>query len=239
MAPETRLSAFKKNGSFSRDDFLRNADELLVKSEPGKETILEKTDNNRQSDKLLDIHASRVGFWSNTAEGMTGGTPFLFRGGQTRKAEVSEPGFFHNQNFTIEAWVKLEPGFNRDPMAIFSYGAEDLAFFLTPEGNLMLSRNNKISITGNNILVNDLDVHQVVVTKTGSKVIFYVDGRPSSPFEFGDTFIFKGNPAIGDRPDLGFQHHFPGSIYKVELYNRPLSEEEIQRSRENDELLYK
>jgi Concanavalin A-like lectin/glucanases superfamily len=80
--------------------------------------------------------------------------------------------------------------------------------------------------------ITDTNLHHVAVAKSGSGVVFYVDGvgYPFPVPAFSVTFQFTTSAAIGVRSDLlngGDNSSFCGTVDEVSFYNRPLLADEI------------
>ena len=73
----------------------------------------------------------------------------------------------------------------------------------------------------------DTNYHHVAVTKLGSRVVFYTDGRPNTPLNYNEVFQFTSNVALGSRGD-NFTDSFLGHLDEIAVYNRPLSEIEVR-----------
>ncbi|MBI2089680.1 MAG: tandem-95 repeat protein [Deltaproteobacteria bacterium] len=161
---------------------------------------------------------------------------------------IGNPANLQLQDFTIDAWIKLNTLAFPTPFdpAILEYGTGGYGFsiarpggFVTPVSRspLVLQRFEggalfltKVGDTGVNagLVIRDTEWHHVAVTKGGGTVIFYLDGvGATAPFSYDPGFFFTTNVAIGIRPDINL-NSFPGLIDEVELYNRALSAAEIQ-----------
>ncbi len=68
--------------------------------------------------------------------------------------------------------------------------------------------------------------HHLAVTKSGSTVIFYVDGIGYPAPAYNPTFTFTTSAAIGGRAD-NLDNSFLGAIDEVSVYNTPLSSNQI------------
>ena len=74
-------------------------------------------------------------------------------------------------------------------------------------------------------LLTDTNFHHVAVTKSGSTVVFYVDGVAYPVAAYNPGFTFTTPAAIGA---LGELHHgFWGTVDELSVYNRALSTAEI------------
>jgi hypothetical protein len=134
------------------------------------------------------------------------------------------------QDFTIEAWIRRENASKTSGGAhggeIFGYGEAGYCFGIEDDGSLFLTR-----VTVNHVIllkaVTDTSFHHVAVAKSGSKVVFYVDGRAFPMPPYHTTFEFSTPPALGTRGDF-LLNSFMGVIDEVALYNRPLNANEIK-----------
>jgi|GEM_PF-4693719 len=146
---------------------------------------------------------------------------------------VGNPTNLQLQDFTIDAWIKRDDltragaggGFLEGE--IFGYGSGGYIFGLFGDGRLFLSRTDVSHVAGG-VPISDLNFHHVAVSKSGSTVIFYVDGVPSPPIPYNPGFTFTTDAAIGARGDLASDSTFLGTIDEVEVFNRALSQAEIQ-----------
>ena len=139
------------------------------------------------------------------------------------------------QNLTIETWVKRASAStvsygSGGNGSIFSYGSGGgnggYAFFMDNAGELILSQyGNPTYLIGP--AITDTGFHHVAMTKTGGTVVFYVDGVAYPAPAFNTTFTFTGPAGIGYRPDNG-DNSFYGVIDELSVYNRALSQSEIQ-----------
>jgi hypothetical protein len=74
--------------------------------------------------------------------------------------------------------------------------------------------------------ITDTSFHHVAVTKSGSIVVFYLDGT-NYPTTVNITYTFTTPAAVGARGDnLG--NSFYGAIDELAIYNRALSASEVQ-----------
>ena len=140
------------------------------------------------------------------------------------------------QNFTIDLWVKPDTIEVVGSNVIVAYGSGGYGIgFCQSSGSadcgagkaglMFLSK-----IGFNNVAASsfpDTDWHHLAVTKSGSTVVFYLDGVsfPASPYNPG--FFFTSDLGIGRRPDLA-GNAFDGLIDEVEIFNRALEASEIE-----------
>jgi hypothetical protein len=135
------------------------------------------------------------------------------------------------QNFTIEAWIKrsstaLVTGSVGNNGIIFGYGAGGYAFALDPGGHPMISAVNVDAVIASGAIT-DTSYHHLVMTRSGSTLVFYIDGIQDTTAAYGTGFGFSTPAAIGARGDnLG--NCFLGTLDEVSVYNRALSASEIQ-----------
>jgi hypothetical protein len=159
---------------------------------------------------------------------------------------VGNPINLQLQDFTIDAWIKL----NTLALAptscplIVTYGQGGYGFGvssgsvrcqsggggLNPVGvrELFLTKIGFNAVSSQGVVILDTDWHHVAVTKSAGAVTFYLDGIGQNvPISYDPGFLFATNLAIGIRQDI-LQDAFPGVIDEVELFNRALSAAEIQ-----------
>jgi hypothetical protein len=162
------------------------------------------------------------------AQGIVG-QAFRFDGYRSGLVLGDSPAY-HLQDFTIEAWVQRDSASKTSVVPhggeIFGYGEMGYCFGIENDGSLFLTK-----VTINHVMllkaVTDTSFHHVAVTKAGSKVVFYVDGRAFPMPPYHTTFEFSTPPALGTRGDF-LLNSFLGIIDEVGLYNRPLNAYEIK-----------
>src|SRR6185436_19171609 len=93
-------------------------------------------------------------------------------------------------------------------------------------GRPMLGRIEVDAVTANTS-VSDTNFHHLAVTKSGTTVVFYVDGTAYPAPPYGTTYTFSTSATIGARGD-NFGNGFYGSIDELAVYNRALAANEIQ-----------
>ena len=148
----------------------------------------------------------------------------FFSDGTGGAVSIGNPLNLQLQNFTIEAWIRrADPGMVTPSVGnnglIFSYGAGGYAFGLSVGGQPLLSRVDSDAITAGPAIT-DTNLHHVAVTKSGTTVIFYVDGTGYQT-SYGNVFVFNTNAAIGARGD-SFVNGFWGTMDEVSIYDRAL-----------------
>ena len=147
------------------------------------------------------------------------------------------------QDFTLTAWIRLSTlSLPAGGAGIFAYGQNGYGFFVAgpstgsgPGGlspiqdrELLLSKIGSNAVSSQGVAIPDTNFHHVAVTKSGGKVVFYLDGVGFPvPISYDPGFSFNTDIAIGNRPD-GFPNDFPGLIDEVQIFKRDLSAEEIE-----------
>jgi hypothetical protein len=153
------------------------------------------------------------------------GQGFVFDG-DVDVVVVGNPTNLQLQNFTIEAWIQRASSTNvsvhSSDAEFFSYG---YAFGITNDGRIFLSKEGVSSIMPSAGLT-DTNFHHVAVTKSGSMVVFYVDGVAFNvpPYDPGFVFYTGSWGAIGAR---GFDASFLGTIDELSIYNHALASNDI------------
>ncbi|HWY29867.1 MAG TPA: LamG-like jellyroll fold domain-containing protein, partial [Candidatus Acidoferrum sp.] len=150
----------------------------------------------------------------------------LLLDGSGSGVQLGNPTNLWLQNLSIESWVR------RSSSSIVSYGSGGVGTIVgcSPGGYYLLMDSggvlgfaqlgNYSSLSGP--AITDTNWHQVVLTKFGSNVVFYVDGVARSSQIYNVSFTFTGSVGIGYRPDND-DNSFNGTLNEVRIYNRALS----------------
>jgi hypothetical protein len=158
------------------------------------------------------------------------GQAFVFDGGKDW-VSVGNPASLQLQDFTITAWIKRANtsyvSDNNNNAMIFSHGFKGYGLFLTTSGNPELGRLG-IEGTKPDKAIMDTDWHHLAVTKSGSAVVFYIDGMAYPAPAYEQIFEFSSGASIGGKNAGKWADTFAGLIDEVGIYNRPLSASEIQ-----------
>src|SRR5206468_7829643 len=109
----------------------------------------------------------------------------------------------------------------------FSAGSGGYGFGMNPAGKTFLSRIGSSAVLGANAITDTNFFHHLAVTKSGSSVVFYVDGSASPAVSYNPGFSFDSGFAIGARGD-NYGNAFQGVVDEVAVCNRALSAAEIQ-----------
>lgn len=168
-----------------------------------------------------------------TKEGKIGGA--MSFNGQSQEVLVGNPSSLRLQDFTIMAWIKRgDPQKVSVPAQdgqIFGYGDQGYILGLHNDGKLFIS---KVDVGGvfSSCEIHDTDFHHVVLVKKGAKIVFYLDGTAYPAADYGDTFEFHSDAAVGARSDHQdgsfLDGTFLGVIDDVAVFNRALSDDEIK-----------
>ena len=158
------------------------------------------------------------------------GQGFLF-GGIGSAMNVGSDTNLELQNFTIECWIRRSSTsfVTLDPQGngmLFAYGAGGYGFYLTPGGQLALGCIGYDQDTSA-ATVADANLHHVAMTKSGSAVIFYLDGAPYTVSAYGTAFSFSTPASIGAVGGSQL-NSFYGLIDELSIYSRALTPAEIQ-----------
>jgi hypothetical protein len=143
---------------------------------------------------------------------------------------LGSPATLQLQTFTIEAWVKrasttMATGNGESGGSLLGWDTGGYGFGVYNDGRLNLTKIGGETVSTPAILL-DANFHHLAVTKSGSVVMFYLDGVSYAVPAFEPGFSFSGSAAIGARGDLS--HSFLGSIDEISFYNRALTAAEIQ-----------
>lgn len=160
------------------------------------------------------------------------GEGFSFDGTDGSGVIVGNPTNLQLQNFTIETWMKrndtnLVTYHSFGYADFFAYGNEGYGFGIHNNGNLCLTKLTW-DVTAVPTGIQDTNFHHVAVTKSGTSLVFYLDGVAyPDPTPYYSTFAFFTPASIGMRGD-DQTASFLGIIDDLAIYSRPLSTDEIQ-----------
>jgi hypothetical protein len=146
--------------------------------------------------------------------------------------QVGNPANLQLQNFTIEAWVQRASAtvtsHSGGEGMLFAYGNGGYGLYLDGNGHPTLTQVGVNNVTVSAAITDTL-FHHVAVTKSGSVVVFYIDGVAYPAAAYNQTFTFTTPAAIGALGDsLG--DSFCGTIDEMSIYNRELSRRRFKRS---------
>jgi len=159
------------------------------------------------------------------------GQAFVFDG-QGDGVQLGNPANLQLQNFTIEAWIQRASsastsGDGNGNATIFGYGNGGYSLYIDGGSHLALTRFGIDNVTLATPTISDTAFHHVAVTKSGSTVVFYIDGMSYSVPAYNPTFTFATTAGIGAVSDAQ-SYTFWGRIDEVSVYNRALSTAEVQ-----------
>ncbi len=135
------------------------------------------------------------------------------------------------QTFTIEAWIKrasptLASHSSYNAGAILEYNWGGYGFDLANDGRLFLTKVGVSAVYSSFALTDTLQFHHVAVTKSGSNVVFYLDGVANSVAPYDPGFTFSDPVCIG-AATANLYACFLGWIDEVSVYNRALTGSEV------------
>lgn len=141
---------------------------------------------------------------------------------------------FQLQSFTIEGWVKRASATRATWDGLYTMGCildcstGGYGFALESDGRLLLTKIEYSGIWSTSLrLTNTTSFHHVAVTKSGSNVVFYVDGVAEAGPAYDPGFVYTNGPmAIGGRGD-DLAASFLGTLDEVSIYSRALSLGEV------------
>ena len=159
------------------------------------------------------------------------GPGFVFDGRNGSGVSLGNPASLQLQDFTIEAWIK------RGSDAVVSYGSGGVGsifgcgwggycFYMGPDGELDFNRLGDV-VAQHGPRITDTNWHHVALTKSGSEVVFYLDGTACPVPSYTTTFTFTSPIGFGYRPD-NQDNSFLGTLDEIGFFNRALSAAEIQ-----------
>ncbi len=146
--------------------------------------------------------------------------------------QLGNPASLRLQDFTIETWIKRISSSIvtyewHGSAGLLCYGWGGYGFGIFNDGVLFLTRVGIDAVTLDSPAITDTEWHHVALTKSGSTVVFYIDGAAYSVSAYNSEFSFDADVGIGARGgdlDSGFY----GWIDEMAVYNRDLSLSEIQ-----------
>jgi hypothetical protein len=181
-----------------------------------------------------DTVGSSAGTLVGGAEFTVGKVGRAFHFGQTGAAvALGNPASLQLQNFTLEAWVKRDSASRASTDAgtaghILGGAAGGYGLGMSDDGSVWLSKLGGGSVQSRSKVSDAEDFHHLVVTKSGSTVVFYIDGRADTAAPFDPGFVFdNGGFAIGARGS-DYAGSFRGTIDEASIYKRALTAAEAQ-----------
>src|SRR5947209_11665964 len=156
---------------------------------------------------------------SNTAAAFDGST-----------GNVSEPATSSlnvADSFTVEAWVKRGSIGGSENQVVASKQNSAWVLMFNPSNQLVLRRSHVADIAASTTTLTDTSSwHQVAVTKSGSAVHLYIDGRDVTGSVSNQTLPDNTQPlAIGQSLSSAY---FNGGIDEVALYKGALTASQLQ-----------
>lgn len=136
------------------------------------------------------------------------------------------------QDFTIMAWIKRA---DKDKASltgvggggmIVSYGQGGYGLGFGPD-HVALTKVGVNEVSSNLELLGDTGWHHIAVTKSGNKIIFYLDGIAHPAGDYDTQFEFNTDIATGARGDT-LANTFLGLIREVAVFKRALSDDEVK-----------
>src|SRR5262249_24519662 len=108
---------------------------------------------------------------------------------------IGNPATLQLQNFTIETWVKRSSAstvsFGTVGIGVIvGYGLSGYALALFPNGQPLLTQVGAGN-TSPATAITDTNFHHLAVTKSGSTIVFYVDGVSYSAPNYDPGFVFS------------------------------------------------
>jgi len=160
------------------------------------------------------------------------GQGFVFNGRTGSGVTLGNPDSLQLQDFTIVAWVK------RGSDTVVSYGSGGNASLfdsgwgggyllgMLANGEVFFDNLGDV-VPQNGPSITDTNFHHVALTKSGSTVVFYLDGTAYPVPSYTTTFTFTSSIGFGYQSDSRDQS-FLGTLDEVGFFNRALSATEIQ-----------
>jgi hypothetical protein len=163
-----------------------------------------------------------------TRQGKSGGA--MSFNGDRQSVIVGNPPALQLQNFTFMAWIKRGA---TDAVCktsewgcLFGYCVGGYDFGIHNNNHLFLGKSGTWP-QFSSFEIRDQAFHHVAVTKQGSKVVFYLDGKAYPGADSGDTYEFNSIASVGGRTDT-YLCTFLGLMDELAVFNRALSAEEVK-----------
>ena len=179
----------------------------------------------------------QVGTNNGTAAGNTTygagrvGQALVFGGANGDGVTLGNPADLQLQDVTIEAWIKRASASQAttgpaDGGVILGYGSGGYAMAVFANGSVDFGKSYVSDVRTAAGLVADTNWHHVAVAKSGSTVVFYVDGVAYPAAAYTASFTFTSTVAIGMMGNS--LYGFWGSIDELAIYGRALAAAEVQ-----------
>src|SRR5438309_259622 len=199
------IGGFQSDGGQSRAGFLGLIDEVSVYNRALSASEVASIYNAGSAGKCPPIAqpvcvpaaSGLVDWWKGDgnatfAPGLVG-QAFSFDG-VSDGVVIGNPANLQLQDFTIEAWIKRASSSNTTfgpyhGAAIFAYSTGGYGLTIADDGHLFLTKVWNSNV-GSTLTVSDTNWHHVAATKSGSRVIFYVDGVADTPLTYDPGFTF-------------------------------------------------
>ncbi|MCX6922416.1 MAG: putative Ig domain-containing protein, partial [Verrucomicrobia bacterium] len=151
-------------------------------------------------------------------------------GGAGSGVLLGNPASLQLQTLSIEAWVKRanasKAGYeNVGGGEFIAYGPGGYAFGMSDNGSLFISVAGSGGVDSY-LKITDTNYHHAAVVKSGSSVIFYIDGVADPMGAFTPTFSFTTPVALGTYA-FASTATFMGQMDELAIYNRALGSNEI------------
>ncbi|PYJ01076.1 MAG: hypothetical protein DME25_18995, partial [Verrucomicrobia bacterium] len=140
-------------------------------------------------------------------------------------------------DFTIEAWIKRASlsqtswSNGLDGVVYSATTSGSLGFGLAPDGRLFLEKFGFSEIYSTASVTDTNSFHHVAVAKSGSNVMFYLDGTGEAAAAYNPGFLYNSGRSllIGAWYDGGkVRQTFLGTIDELSVYNGALADAEVQ-----------
>jgi hypothetical protein len=134
------------------------------------------------------------------------------------------------QDFTISAWIQRSSvtiaSHNLGGGQVFAFGGGGYGLEVDDDGHTYLVQHDVGSV-GSSFRITDTNWHHLAATKSGSAVVFYLDGTSYPAAAYAAAFTFDTGAAVGARGDT-LHNSFLGKLDEIAVYSRVLSDPEIE-----------
>lgn len=213
--------------------------EMRLLEEPVQGVLFSFNEGNGSStrDAVQNLNGIIIGaetMWSSDSpSGQPGDHSLTFNG--TNRVVVADPNGLvqlstNHNDYTLQAWVKLAPGYQPgERVILFQYeGNPGFALSITPQRQLHTTAFRKKDITSSAIVPNDGQWHHVAaVHHDKSRFEFFIDGRLESTVSYTDGPGSRDTWILTIGSTVNQANAFVGGLDRIRFTPRALSAEQL------------